>query len=130
MSQLHWPLWTVEDWERNAARALSLGWALFWAWFGFAAGAAEYATFSEIVFQTLPGLLFLAAACFAWFKPAAGGASLLVMGLAVLAAYWSSAGDQGTARMVSVSLVLAGPPLGAGLLFLASAGRPNAPDTL
>ena len=87
MRQLHLNLnwYGLQDWERVVARVLSLAWGVFWAWFGFASGAAEYASIADTILQTLPGLLFIGVSLFAWKSPAAGGAMLMALAFVVSA---------------------------------------------
>jgi hypothetical protein len=118
MRQTHLLPWVANDWERALARAVSASWALFWAWFGFAAGAAESASLAEIFAQTLPGLIFLGATAFAWHRPLAGGIVLIVMGSVVCAAYWASAEGLELSRILAVESLLALPPVLAGFCFL------------
>jgi len=124
MRLLQAPVWLTHEWERPLARSLSFSWALFWIWFGFAAGAAEYASFSEILLQTLPGLLFLCASVFARRQPAAGGTLLIVMGAVVSAAFWSSAATGDLPGVLAIEFLLALPPVLSGYLYLSSSTRP------
>ncbi len=119
MRQSHLLPWIAQDWERSLARAISVSWALFWAWFGFAAGAAESASWGEILSQMLPGALFLGATAFAWRRPLAGGILLIAMGSVVSAAYWASAEGLGLPRILAVESLLALPPVFSGFCYLA-----------
>ncbi len=123
MRQLHLNLnwYGLQDWERAVARVLSLAWAIFWAWFGFASGVAEYASVGEVFLQTLPGLLFLGVSLFARKNPAAGGAMLLTLAIVVFCAYWSSVAAEGAADGIGTAVLLSLPPLMSGALFLAVA---------
>jgi len=121
--QLNW--YGLQEWERVVARVVSLGWGVFWAWFGFASGVAEYASIGEIFLQTLPGLVFIGVALLAWKHPAPGGALLLALSIMVFTAYWSAAGVSPTVNGLGTAVLLALPPLTSGVLFLAaSPARP------
>lgn len=121
MRQFHLNWYEFQEWERAAARVLSLAWGVFWAWFGFAAGVAEYASLGDIAMQMLPGLIFLAVSLIAWRAPVAGGVMLIAMAFVVFAAYWSGADIHAGPREHVTALLLALPPLLSGLLFLATA---------
>ena len=122
MRQLHLNLnwYGLQDWERVVARVLSLAWGVFWAWFGFASGAAEYASIADTILQTLPGLLFIGVSLFAWKNPAAGGAMLMALAFVVFCAYWSSVAGNGTGEGLGTAVLLSLPPLMSGVLFLAT----------
>ncbi len=125
MRSLHLPLWLSHEWERSLARSLSLSWALFWIWFGFASGAAEYASLSEIVLQTLPGLLFLLTSLVAVREPAVGGTLLISMGVIIFAMFWGAAGAQDLPSILAIESLLAFPPVFCGGLYLSSASQPR-----
>ncbi len=124
MRQLHLNWYGLQEWERMVARVLSLAWGVFWAWFGFASGVAEYAAFSDVLLQTLPGLIFIGISLYAWKSPAAGGAILLVVALVVFCAYWSSTAGESAVRGLGTAFLLSLPPLMSGALFLAAAPAP------
>jgi len=121
MRQLHLNWYGLQEWERVVARILSLGWGVFWAWFGFASGVAEYASFADVFLQSLPGLIFIGISLFAWKNPAAGGAILLVLSFVVFCAYWSSVGGQHAMQGLGTAVLLSLPPLMSGALFLSVA---------
>ncbi|MEJ5367258.1 MAG: hypothetical protein WHT08_03000 [Bryobacteraceae bacterium] len=116
--QLNW--YGLHGWERMVARVLSLAWGVFWAWFGFASGVAEYASIGDVLLQTLPGLIFIGVSLFAWRNPAAGGAMLLALAMVVFCAYWSTVSGEGGAGLWT-AVLLSLPPLTSGVLFLATA---------
>lgn len=124
MRQLHLNWYGMQEWERMVARVLSLAWGVFWAWFGFASGVAEYAAFTDVVLQTLPGLIFIAISLYAWRSPAAGGAILLVVALVVFCSYWSSTAGESAVQGLGTAILLSLPPLMSGALFLAAAPAP------
>ncbi|MGB9610287.1 MAG: DUF7670 domain-containing protein [Bryobacteraceae bacterium] len=117
--QLNW--YGFHEWERAVARVVSLGWGVFWAWFGFASGVAEYASVADIFLQTLPGLIFIAVSLLAWRHPAPGGTLLVALAIVVFTAYWAGAENGPAAQGLATGLLLALPPLTSGVLFLASA---------
>lgn len=121
MRQLHLNWFGVQEWERMVARVLSLGWGVFWAWFGFASGVAEYASFGDVLLETLPGLIFIGISLYAWRHPAAGGAVLLALAIVVFCAYWSSAGAATAVQAPGTAILLSLPPFMSGALFLAAA---------
>lgn len=116
--QLNW--YGLQGWERMVARVLSLAWGVFWAWFGFASGVAEYASIGDVFLQTLPGLIFIGVSLFAWRNPAAGGAMLLALAMVVFCAYWSNVPGEADGGL-GTAVLLALPPLTSGALFLAAA---------
>lgn len=124
MRQLHLNWYGMQEWERMVARVLSLAWGVFWAWFGFASGVAEYASFADVLLQMLPGLIFIGISLYAWKSPAAGGAILLVVALVVFCAYWSSEAGGAAVRGLGTAILLSMPPLMSGALFLAAAPAP------
>jgi hypothetical protein len=101
------------------ARVLTLLWALFWLVFFI----AESLAWRTPVLVAAPwvgvGLLFalLALVPFRW--EGAGGVLLVVLGVLVGPAYaiWTPPGLPLASRVITV-LVLSGPPLGTGILFL------------
>jgi hypothetical protein len=121
MRQLHLNWYGIQEWERMVARVLSLGWGVFWAWFGFASGVAEYASFGDVFLQSLPGLIFIGISLFAWKNPAAGGAILLVLSFVVFCAYWSSVSGDHVVQGLGTAVLLSLPPLMSGALFLSAA---------
>lgn len=121
MKQLHLNWYGLHEWERVVARVVSLGWGVFWAWFGFASGVAEYASVGDILLQTMPGLIFIAVSLLAWKHPAPGGALLLALAIVVFTAYWAGADTAPAANGLGTALLLALPPLTSGALFLAAA---------
>lgn len=125
MKQLHLNWYGLQEWERMVARILSLAWGVFWAWFGFASGVAEYAEFADVLLQTLPGLVFIGISLYAWRNAAAGGAILLVLAMVVFCAYWSGTGNEPSVRSLGTAILLALPPLMSGALFLAAAPAPS-----
>jgi hypothetical protein len=129
MRQLHLNWYGLQEWERMVARVLSLAWGVFWAWFGFASGVAEYAAFADVFLQMLPGLIFIGISLYAWKHPAAGGALLLVLAMIVFCCYWAAAGSEPTARGLGTAVLLSLPPLMSGALFLAAAPVPGRPQS-
>lgn len=124
MRQLHLNWFGLQEWERMVARVLSLAWGVFWAWFGFASGVAEYASFTDVLLQTLPGLIFIAISLYAWRHPAAGGALLLALAIIVFCAYWAGAGGEAAVESLATAVLLSLPPFMSGALFLAGAPEP------
>jgi len=124
MRQLHLNWYGLQEWERMVARVLSLAWGVFWAWFGFASGVAEYASFADVLLQTLPGLIFIGISLYAWKNPAAGGAILLALAIVVFCAYWSGAGGETGVEGLGTAVLLSLPPFMSGALFLAAAPEP------
>lgn len=125
MRQLHLNWYGLQEFERMVARVLSLAWGVFWAWFGFASGVAEYAAFADVFLQTLPGLIFIGISLFAWKSPAAGGAILLALAMVVFCAYWSGSGGEAGVQGLGTAVLLSLPPLMSGALFLAIAPAPS-----
>lgn len=121
MRQLHLNWYRVHDWERVVARAVSLGWGIFWAWFGFASGVAEYASVGDVFLQMTPGVLFIAVSLLAWKHPAPGGALLMALAIVVFTAYWAGADTAPALNGLATALLLSLPPLMSGALFLATA---------
>lgn len=121
MKQLHLNWYGLQEWERVVARVISLGWGVFWAWFGFASGVAEYASVGDILLQTMPGLIFIAVSLLAWKHPAPGGALLVALAIVVFTAYWAGAETAPAVSGLGTALLLSLPPLTSGILFLAAA---------
>lgn len=120
MRQLHLKRHEFHQWERVAARVVSLGWGVFWAWFGFASGAAEYASVGDVAVEMMPGLLFLAVALLAWKHPAPGGALLMALAIVTFTAYWAGTETAPSVHRLGPALLLSLPPLASGALFLSS----------
>lgn len=121
MKQLHLNWYGLQEWERVVARVVSLGWGVFWAWFGFASGVAEYASVADVLLQTTPGLIFIAVSLLAWKHPAPGGALLVALAIVVFTAYWAGAETAPAVSGLGTALLLSLPPLTSGVLFLAAA---------
>jgi hypothetical protein len=130
MRQLHLNWYGLHEWERVVARVVSLGWGIFWAWFGFASGVAEYASVGDTLLQTLPGLIFIGVSLLAWKHPAPGGTLLVSMAIVVFTAYWADAGTAPPVHGLGTALLLALPPLTSGVLFLAPAPPQGSPERL
>jgi hypothetical protein len=118
VSRVQLPPLTLHFWESAFARGLSVCWAVFWIWFGFASGVAESASLLEVFLQTVPGWIFLAVALFAWRRPHGGGAILVALGIVVFGVYWNMASQQASGGASAIGSMLALPPLVAGALFL------------
>ncbi|QOY90409.1 DUF7670 domain-containing protein [Paludibaculum fermentans] len=118
MQHIHFPLWNVQHREAGLARAISACWAAFWTWFGFACGVAEFASFTDVLQQTVPGILFIGATALAWRFPREGGALLLALGIVVFGVYWNFATQQSGGAAMLTAVMLVGPPMLAGTLFL------------
>jgi hypothetical protein len=101
------------------ARALALSWAGFWIFFV----VAESAVWHTPVRVALPwagvGLFFVFLALVPWRWEIAGGLLLMIVGLSGGVAYaiWSPP-RLAVASRVLTTVVISGPPLTAGILFL------------
>lgn len=126
MPHIHFLQWSVQHRETALARAISACWAAFWTWFGFACGVAEFASFTDVLQQTIPGMLFIGVTVLAWRFPREGGALLLAMGIVVFGVYWNLAAHLAGGPAPITSLMLAGPPALAGLLFCRAPERAEA----
>lgn len=117
MTRIHFPSWSVQNREILLARSVSACWAAFWVWFGFACGVAEFASLTEVLQQTIPGILFTAVTVVAWRFPREGGALLLALGIIVFGVYWNLGAHLAGGPAPLTGFMLAGPPALAGLLF-------------
>jgi hypothetical protein len=101
------------------ARALALLWAGFWAFF-FVAEARVFRTPMRVTLLWAGiGLLFLILALVPWGWERGGGALLAVAGLSIGLAYaiWAPPRLPIPSRVIT-NVLLAGPPLAAGIVFL------------
>jgi len=101
------------------ARALALLWAAFWFFF-FVADSWGWGTPVRVSASWLSvGRLFVILALVAWRWEATGGLLLAVAGLLIGVAYtiWPPPGLLVDSRAIT-TVVLSGPPLLAGILFL------------
>jgi hypothetical protein len=109
------------------ARALALLWAGFWLFFfvveswAWRTPARVFASWAGV------GLLFVILALVAWRWEATGGLLLVVVGLLIGVAYtiWPPPRLPLLSRMIT-TVVLSGPPLVAGILFLKHHGAVSA----
>ncbi len=98
------------------ARVLALLWVAFWLYFAIGSGIGEGGGAGGLIVHVLfmpPALLFLAAFLLAWYRPRAGAVALAVIGIALTVIYLAVANRV----QPYVLALLAGPPLGAALLF-------------
>ncbi len=98
------------------ARVLALLWVAFWLYFAVGSGIGEGGGAGGLIVHVLfmpPALLFLAAFLLAWYRPRAGAMALAVIGVALTVVYLLVANR----AEPYVLALLAGPPLGAALLF-------------
>lgn len=101
------------------ARALALVWALFWLSFFILESLAWHTPALIMVSWAGLGVLFVMLALLPWRKERAGGVLLASAGLVCGAAYviWATS-RLPLASRVMTTLVLGGPPLVAGILFV------------
>ncbi|MCL5745942.1 MAG: hypothetical protein M1541_18790 [Acidobacteria bacterium] len=101
------------------ARALVALWAAFWIWFGLASGLGEGLDFTGVLLHAaVPGLVFAFLALVAWHWETAGGSLLILIALLIAGAYPKMMA--GNPRVIFPTIVvLALPPLVAGILFVA-----------
>lgn len=105
-------------WMRWTARVLSLAWGGWWTFFGLASGIGEKMNAAGILLHAaVPGLIFLALAIVAWKWELAGGIIVLIIGLVLFLTYPLVMRMPPTV-VVTVLLMLALPPLVAGVLFV------------
>jgi len=116
---------------RHVARGLSLLWAGVWLIFGLLSGAGEGARgLLANAPNALPGVVFLASALLAWWRPYAGAVILLIEGVTLLVGYPLLIRGRFPSSMVMLVLgVIALPPILAGLLFLLSRSRTSGGGT-
>ncbi len=102
-----------------AARALALMWAVFWLFFFVVESLVWHTPALVMASWAGVGLLFVVLALLPWRWERAGGLLLVVAGLLIGVAYtiWAPPGLHPAARLTT-TVVLAAPPLVAGLLFL------------
>jgi len=102
------------------ARALALLWAGFWLFFFVAEAWAWRTPARGVVSWGGVGLLFVILALLPWRWEVAGGLALLVLGLLIGVAYpiWSPPRLPLASRVIT-TVALSGPPLVAGIVFLA-----------
>jgi len=109
----------MKPWMTIIARALALLWAGFWSFF-FVAESWAWGTPARVaVFWAGLGLLFVILALVPWGWEARGGVLLAAVGLliGVVYAVWAPPRRSLASRVIT-TLVLSGPPLVAGTLFL------------
>ncbi len=101
------------------ARTLALLWAGFWAIFFVAEARAWETPVRATVLWAGVGLLFLILALVPWGWERGGGVLLAVVGLLIGVAYpiWAPPRLPFASRVMT-TLVLSGPPLAAGIVFL------------
>ena len=115
-----------KSWMVYGARALALLWAGFWTSFFVGSVMVEPTPAHAIVVGSVALLLFVILVLVPWRWEAAGGLLLVVMGLLVgvtyaIASAWIIRNDGSRlplALRAITTLVFAGPPLVAGILFL------------
>jgi hypothetical protein len=100
------------------ARALALLWAGFWIFFFVAEAWAWRTPARGVAFWGGVGLLFVVLALLPWRWEVAGGLVLLVLGLLIGVAYPIWPLPLPLASRVITTVVLSGPPLVAGIVFL------------
>jgi hypothetical protein len=99
-------------------RALALSWAGFWIFF-FVAESWAWRTPAHVMASWVGvGLLFVFLALLPWRWELTGGLLLVVVGLSIGVAYAIWAPPLPLASRVITTVVLSGPPLVAGILFL------------
>jgi hypothetical protein len=110
------------------ARILSLAWAAWWLFFAVASGIAEGSSTSGVIMHALlgpPAVAFLVVAILAWRWERLGGVLLVATGIGMGIAHYTMAHG----RFLVATLLLAIPPLIAGLLFLIVALKSRAAET-
>jgi hypothetical protein len=121
-----WRIAVKKSWMVYGARALALWWAGFWISFFVGSIMVEPTPAHAIVAGSVVLLLFVILVLVPWRWEAAGGLLLVVMGLLIgvtyaIASAWIIRND-GSRLPLAVraitTLVFAGPPLVAGVLFL------------
>ena len=101
-------------WIALATRIILFLWAGWWTIFGVVAGIGEgYDWRGVILHTTVPGLIFLAAAFLAMRWRRTGAVILILLGLSTFGFFWFAWTPEGF-------LLLAAPPLVAGLLLLSN----------
>lgn len=110
----------VLHWARPAAWTIIVLATGFWLWFGIASAVSEGLGPGNWVAHIVgPGGILLATAAIAWRWPSAGGALLMLEGLAVAVGYPMLANSRFPAStVVFVLLTMAAPPAVAGALLL------------
>lgn len=106
---------------RTTARVIAYLWAFFWIGFGLLSGPAEGLDLAgTVVHALIPGGLFLLVALAATRWPSQSGALLLLTSAAVISAgYTMIVGERSSiGALILTMLLLAGPPLVAGLVLL------------
>lgn len=101
------------------ARVLALLWAVFWL-FVFVAESLAWRTPALVAAPWVgAGVLFVLVALTPWRWEVTGGILLVVVGLLIGVAYaiWAPPGLPLASRVISI-IVLGGPPLVAGILFV------------
>jgi hypothetical protein len=109
----------VKLWMVVTARVLALLWAVFWLFF-FVAESVAWRTPAHVTASwAVVGLLFVVLAVLPWRKEGTGGLLLLFTGSSIGVAYviWAPQGLPFASRVIT-TVVLSGPPLAAGVLFL------------
>ena len=101
------------------ARALALSWAGFWTFFFVAESAAWHTPVRAALPWAGVGLLFVCLALIPWRWEMTGGLLLMIIGLSAGVAYaiWSPPRLTIASRVLT-TIVLSGPSLVAGILFL------------
>ena len=115
------------NWLRFMAASLSLMWAGWWTFFGLASGIYEELSPGGILIHTtIPGLIFLASAAFALWRPVSGGILLIIEGIFVMVTYPVMVRNTFPISTISFILVtMALPALLAGFLFVLSLYAPQ-----
>jgi len=115
----------VRNLVRYAAKGLALVWGGFWTFFALACSISEGMSVAGIAIHAGPFVLFLVGALIALRWDFAGGIVLLVEGLAIAVA--APILLHGPTVNLTI-LMLAAPPLVAGIMLLLAARRPQKDD--
>ena len=101
-------------------RALALSWAGFWVFFFVAESWAWHTPIAAALTWLGAGLLFVLVALVPWRWELVGGLLLTVVGLSAGVAYaiWPPPRLPAASRLLT-AIVFGGPPIAAGILFLA-----------
>jgi hypothetical protein len=111
-------------WMRYLAVIISLLWAGFWTFFGFASGISEGLNPVGVLHHSIfPGLLFLISALIAWRWNRIGGVLLVIEGLFVFVVYPMRFMDFPLVTILLVLATMAFPPLIAGILHIADSRK-------
>ena len=109
---------------RYVARGLGVAWAGWWTLFGVLCGIGEGGLVGTLIHAAVPGLVFAASVAVAWKWGLVGGIILAAEGVIVAVGYPVMVrGRFPVSTVIAVLLMMAAPPLAAGIMFVVCGRR-------